>query len=360
MNIGKKSLYKILLAISLLSTSSISVFAGGTIYIPMGGDNKIIIVEEENSEILGTIEGLASVHGLAATPNGDILIAASYEEREMTDGAPPKPEGVSAADHALHHPAQGGSAKPKINMGDMISTISIIDSSSNKIIRSIDVPGAVHHVAISDNGKYGVVTHSGSGAVSIIDLETYDLVANLATGDMPNYAQFSPDSSKLYVSNAGNNTISIIDTNNWIVERNIIVGEGPEHMVLANDGSMLFVNNVGEDSVSFISLEEAKIVSTIKLTGTLHGLDISDDGKSLYVAVRGADSLVQIDIESAKQIAGVNFSTPYHVTNIKGNNRLYVSSADEPKVFVIDANSLAIVNEIEVGARAHQMVRIKR
>lgn len=358
MKFTQKPIYQITGALALLLGTALPTFADSLIYIPMGSDNNILIVEQDSGKITGTIDNLASVHGLAGTPDGKFLVAASYEEREMGAETPSKPKNISDVDHAIHHPS-GGSSAPKVKMGDMLSTVSIIDTATNKVVRVIDVPGSVHHVSVSDDGNYAVVTHTSAGSVSIIDLTSYELVANFATGDMPNYAAFSPDGKKLYVSNAGNDTVSIIDTKNWIVERNIIVGEEPEHMVLSNDGNTLFVNNVGGASTSFISLPDAKITKTINVGEIPHGLDLSDDGKTLFVAVKGDDLLVQIDVETAQKTKTISLQSPYHLTNIKNSDKLYLSSSSEPTIFIIDKKTFEKISEIDVGGKAHQMVQIK-
>lgn len=359
MNKFQKSMLQGICASTLLIASSVSSMADSLIYIPMGSENNILIVENDGGEIVGKIDNLASVHGLAGTPDGKFLVAASFEEREMGEEAPAKPEGVSDVDHAVHHPGQSGTSAPKVDMGDMISTVSIISTADNKVIRQLDVPGSVHHVAISSDGNYAVVTHTMAGTVSIIDLNTYQLSANFATGDMPNYAVFSPNGEKLYVSNAGNNTVSVVDTNNWIVERNIIVGESPEHIVLSKDGKSLFVNNAGSASTSFISLPEATVSRTINVGDNPHGLALLEDGKTLFVAVRDADLLVAINVETGEKVQKTLAPSPYHLTNIIGTNELYISSADDPKVWVVDKETLEPIDEIEVGARAHQIVQIK-
>ncbi len=359
MNLTNKPVFQTFASLALLLGTAAPASASSLIYIPMGGENNILIVENDGGEIIGKIDNLPSVHGLAGTPNGKFLVAASYEERDKMEGAPAKPEGVSAADHALHHPNQGGENAPKVKLGDSISTVSIISTKTNEIIRAIDVPGSVHHVAISPDGKYAVVTHTGFGTVSIIDLATYELSANISTGDMPNYASFSPDSKKLYVSNSGNDTISIVDIDNEIVERNIIVGEQPEHMALSSDGAILYVANVSSGSVSIVDVNIGKVTKTIDVGETLHGLDFSDDGKSLIVAVRDGEALVSINVDTFEKTQTALAPSPYHITNIVGTNEIYVSSADAPTVFIVDENTLEKLAEIGVGARAHQMVQVK-
>jgi YVTN family beta-propeller protein len=46
---------------------------------------------------------------------------------------------------------------------------------------------------------------------------------------------------------------------------------------------------------------------------------------------------------------------PYHLATIKGTGKIYVSSSDEPKVWVIDQANLHVIGEIAIGGKGHQM-----
>ena len=294
------------------------------------------------------------MHGLAKTPDGTFLVAGSYEGRSTAAKAPAKPKGVSAADHAAHH------KKPKpgaIKPGAEISTLSIISTADNKVVRRIDVPGAVHHVAVSPDGRFAVVTLPSEDKVSAVDLKTYKVVANFATGTMPNYAVFSPDSKTLYVSNAGNDTVSAVDVAKWFVRWNTPVGGSPEHVVLSKDGSRLYVNNVENGTVSVLDTAGQKVVKTISAGKGLHGIDLSEDEKTLFVASRGGNELVAVDLATGKTRKVTLKPEPYHLSVIRGAGKVYVSSAEKPMIWVVDAKSLKTIGEIPIGGKGHQIVQ---
>jgi YVTN family beta-propeller protein len=328
-------------------------FAEPFMYVPLGGEGKIVVVDTAQDKIVDMIDGLPAVHGLAGTPDGRLLIAGSYEERAPDSAAPDKPTGVTEEDHAAHHGAApaGASKTPPV-----VSTVSVIRTADKSIVRRIDVPGVVHHVAVSPNGGFAVVTHPNEGGISVIDLTSYEVVANVATGPSPNYAVFALDGSQVYVSNTGNGTVSAVDTGRWIVRWNVVVGTSPEHVVLSKDGATLYVNNVEDGTVSVIGVAEQKVVQTISVGTTLHGIDLSDDGKTLFVADLGEDKLVSVDLATGATRGATLAPAPYHLAVVRGTGKLYVSSADEPKVWVVDRNSLAVHGEIPIGGKGHQMV----
>lgn len=335
-------------------TLASAALADPLIYIPLGGEARILVVDAAGDTIIGAIDGLPAVHGLAATLDGRRLIAGSYEER-MADGLPAKPKGVSEDEHAAHHaPKKAASAADP----ESVSAVSIIRRSDGVIIRSIDVPGPVHHVSVSPDSRFAVVTRPNQDAISVIDLDTYGIVANIQTGSMPNYALFSPDGRTLYVSNAGDDAIAIIDTDGWRSRGSVQVGASPEHMVPSPAGDLLYVNNVNDGSVSVIDLAALQVLRTIDAGVVLHGIDVSADGSYLLVADVGDDRIARIDLEAgAVDIAEMPFS-PYHLTFIPGGAKVYVSSASDEILRIVDPTTLAVTGELTIGGKGHQMTPV--
>jgi len=113
------------------------------VYVPLGGEGKIVVVDAAKDEIVDTISGVTAVHGLARSPDGQFLIAGSFEEREAGGEALAMPSGISEDEHAAHH---GGSATGAGKADSVVSTVSVVRTADGSQVRRIDVPGAVHHV----------------------------------------------------------------------------------------------------------------------------------------------------------------------------------------------------------------------
>jgi YVTN family beta-propeller protein len=321
-------------------------------YVPLGGAGRIAVVDAAKDKIVDTIGGVAAVHGLASTPDGQFLIAGSFEEREAGSAAPAKPAGVTEEEHAAHH--GGAVAKPK-NDGPVVSTVSVVRVADGSVVRRIDVPGAVHHVAVGPDGRFAVVTRPNEGGISVIDLTSYEVTASLSTGPLPNYAVFSPDGGRVYVSNAGNDTVSEVDTGRWIVRRNFGAGSSPEHMVPSRDGQRLYVANADGGTVSEIATESGATLRTFDIGGVLHGIDLSDNGRTLFVAAREQDKLVAVSLHTSQVREVLLDPAPYHLASVGGTGKIYVSSAEQPNVWVIDQKDLAVLGKVSIGGKGHQM-----
>ncbi|HEC13325.1 MAG TPA: YncE family protein [Acidiferrobacteraceae bacterium] len=313
----------------------------------------MLIINAATEKKIGKIGGLVNPHGLAGTPDGKLLVTGSNQERAPGQGkTPPKPKGMSEAEHLSHHKAPTAGAAQRVGL----SHVDIIDTLSKKVLRRVEVKGAVHHNLVTADGRYAISTHTSAGGISVIDLKTYKIIKTVATGPAPNYAVSSGDGKWIYVSNAGNGTISEIDATVWIVTRNFIVGKAPEHLVMSPDGSKLYVNNVGEGTVAVIAVEKGKVIKTYSVGKRPHGVSLSDDGKTLFATSKAENTLVAIDLVTGKQRSIPLSPAPYHVTAIRGTGKLYVSSRKLPKIWVVDQKTLAITGEIKTKGFGHQMV----
>ncbi len=324
------------------------------VYIPLGSENKIVTIDPVTDTVVGAINDVSAVHGLAATPNGSFLIAGSYDERPA-GAAPAKPAVVSEEDHAAHHKASTKSASQST---PVVSTVSVIRLPSGDIVRRIDVPGAVHHVSVSPDGRSAVVTHPNADSISVIDLESFTVVATVQTGSVPNYSTFSKDSRRLYVSIAGDDAVAVIDTQDWKVSDRISVGKSPEHLVLSPDGTTLFVNNVDDGSVSAVSLHSGYKTRTFSVGAGLHGIDLSDDGEKLFVASVDDQKVVAMNLDGKIFNSIRTAALPYHLAAVRKFGKVYVSSVDEPKVWILKQSDLSLSGEIQTGGKGHQMVQV--
>ncbi len=353
-----KPLFQLTLLAATLVSPLAQAVADTTVYVPLGSAGEVLVIDADRDTVVGTIADLPDVHGLASAADGDYLVAGQYAG--VTTGeapVPTAPEGMSKAEHEAHHAKP---AAPPSAPAEALSFVSVIRADDGSIVRRIEVPGAVHHTAVTPDGRHAVATHPNQGGISVIDLSAFRALTTVETGPSANYAVFGPDGGRVYVSNAGNNTVSEIDTRHWVVRRNFETGASPEHMVLSPDGATLYVNNVDDGTVSEISLRQGTAVRTFEIGGALHGIDVSQDGRTLFVNGRGENKLVAIELASGRMRSTPLAPSPYHLAVIDGTGKLYVSSAEEPKLWVVDQESLRVLSEIPIRGEGHQMVVVQQ
>lgn len=356
MNIIKRSGFPLF---GLVMTLPLLVMGGTEVYVPLGSANAIAIVDADKDQVVAEIPEINSSHGLAVSWDGRFLVAGSQSERPKGT-VPGKPDDISEEDHAAHHGAAGKVAVPLNEKGESSGMVYLVDAEKRRVLRIIDVPGAVHHTLVTPDGRYAVVTHPGRGSVSVVDIHGHNVLTELPTGPSPNYVVSKRDGTRIYVSNAGNETVSEIDTDTWTVLRNLPAGKTPEHLVLSPDERYLYAANPGGGSVSRIDLESAEITQRYAVGGAAHGVDLSDDGRFLFASSKADDKLVAYDLASGELRTVPLSPAPYHITAIRGTGKLYVSSRKAPKIWVLDQQTLRLRGEVPIRGEGHAMAVTNR
>ncbi|ODV12969.1 MAG: hypothetical protein ABT20_03095 [Rubrivivax sp. SCN 70-15] len=315
--------------LALYATAAV---AAPTVYIPLGSANQVIAVDAATDRIIASYANVIDAHGLVATPDGEYLIAGSVKETPAKEGS----TGGPASQLHLVHPQHG------------------------HVMQTIAVTGWTHHQAITPDGRYVISTHPVRGGISVLDLQSNQIVKTIATGASPNYTVITRDGSRAFVSNSGGGNISEIDLKTWGVTRTLESGPAPEHLVLSADEGTLYALNPRAGSITAVSVQTGKTVNTFALGGKLHGLDIGDDGQRLFVSDLEGNRLIALDPRDGSRRELSLSPAPYHLNTIHGTNKVYVSSRNEPVIWVVDQNSLALVGTIKLpGGTGHQMATVR-
>ena len=320
-----------ILTLSLLGLlgGSFNALAEPLVYVPLGSGNQVIEFDAATDKITKTFSDVNNPHGLVATPDGEYLVAGSLNETPLKKGQ---------------------------NASTPNSQLALIHVAHGHVMSTIDVAGWSHHQAISPDGRYVVSTHPTRGNVSIVDLDENQLITTVKTGPAPNYTVFTQDGKRAYVSNSGNNTISEIDTSQWQVLRTLKAGPAPEHLVFSADEKSLFVTNPRAGKVSQIDIASGEVAQSWKIGAKVHGLDIGDDGKTLFISARKDQLLTALDTTTGAKQSIKLAPQPYHLNTVRGTGKVYVSSRNQPLIWVIDQKNLKIINEIKLPAgEGHQM-----
>lgn len=132
----------------------------------------VLMVNAEGGEAVKRIAGLEAVHGLLGEPGEPYPLADSYSETELE--AIPEPtqtEGVYEIEHAARNSV--AQDKPIGSSDASINILSVPDATSGKIVRRIEVPGAVHQTAISSDERYAVAIHRSGNGTSVINMMSF-------------------------------------------------------------------------------------------------------------------------------------------------------------------------------------------
>ena len=88
----------------------------------------------------------------------------------------------------------------------------VFDIATNKVTKTIDVPGPATGVALSPDGAKAYVTCGlPKGVVAVIDVAAGNVAGTIPAGHTPVGPSVSPDGKRLYVCNRFDNNVSVID-----------------------------------------------------------------------------------------------------------------------------------------------------
>ena len=322
----------VLLALLCLGGGAFAV-AAPIAYIPLGSANQVIAVDAASGKIIRSYSGVENPHGLAATPDGDYLVAGSLKETPVPAGAP--------------------SDTPN-------SKLYVIHPGHGHVMAEIPVPGWTHHEAVTPDGKYVISTHPTRGGISVVDVINNKVYKTIKTCPSPNYTLVTKDGKRAYVSNSGNGTLSEIDLAKWEVTRSLEAGPTPEHLVFSPDEKTIYVSNDRAGTVSVVSVKEGKVETTYKIGKRVHGLDLGDDGKTLFISSRSEDRLVALDTQTGERRVLTLSPEPYHLDKIPGTGKVYVSSGKAPIIWVVDQKTFTVADTIRLPAgEGHQIAVIR-
>lgn len=320
----KRISFSFALAVGIAAT--VPVMAEPLIYVAAGSANKILVIDTKDNRVIKEFSDIANPHALTATPDGEYVIAGSLATQVGPDGKK--------------------------------GTVYLIHPEHGHVMTEFDVPGAIHHQAISPDGRFVVSTHPTLGGVSYTDLQGEGGVMFLKTGRVPNYTVFTNDGKTAYVTNSTDGTISVINVANWTVRRTLKAGKTPEHMSLSKDGTTLYVVNALPGTVSAVSVATGGVVDNFLIGKGAHGLDLSEDGSALFATSKKSGIVVKVDLRTSRRQELALAPSPYHLEALHGTGNIYVSSSKSPKIWVIDANTFEVKDEIAISGKGHQMTLV--
>ncbi len=242
---------------------------------------------------------------------------------------------------------------PKIYVGNsQDNTVSVIDSSTDKIIKTISLSGNPEGMAITLDDKFVYVGGTNTSSITLLDTRSDAAIYGIDAGASTKGFAIAPDGSELIAAVPANDNFVIIDT-----ASNKLIGKIPLPAVTAITidpaGEYGFANS---ESLKHYSLNEFTIATSamlfpIPVPYPIREMSFSPDSKSIYFTVNGQDTLEVMNIFDKKITAEIPVgSSPFYITfTHDGKTGLVVSQGDNNLV-LFDPKTNAIITKIKVGA----------
>jgi YVTN family beta-propeller protein len=173
------------------------------------------------------------------------------------------------------------------------SNVVVFDMKTRTILTRIPVdinPGAV---VLTPDGKRLFVSNWSSESVSVIDTATNKVIRTLHVGMNPNDMKISDD-GRLFIACSNDNTIHVIDTKSLqILERLSTTltplapeGSTPDALLIDNKRKLLYVANADNNSIAVIRIsnrEHSSVRGFIPTGWYPSAMTLADRGDTLYI-----------------------------------------------------------------------------
>ncbi|MDD3041086.1 PGF-pre-PGF domain-containing protein [Bacteroides sp.] len=197
-------------------------------------------------------------------------------------------------------------------------------------------------------GPFAYITNAKSNKVSVIDTTTNNIIATINVGSDPWGVAVSSDGTKAYIANVYSNSISIIDTTTNTVISTVNVGREPFGVAVSPDGTKVYVANYLSDTVSVIDTKTNAVTATVDVALYPFGIAVNPDGTKVYVT-SNYHTISVIDTITNTVIAKVNgILNPWGVAVNPEGTRVYVSSRSNT-INVINTTTNTVIAIVRVG-----------
>lgn len=266
-------------------------------------------------------------------------------------------------------------------------SVTKIDATSNQVLQTIKVEGAVHNVQVSPDGKLVGATvvpsmsdmegmseaedqegghgedgdHEMSGYAYFYDTVSDELVKKVEVGIHPAHLVFTMDGKNVLVANNEGNNVTVLDAKTFQTVGTIPAGKGPHGFRVSADSKFAYVANMSEDTVSVLNLQTMVEEKKIKVGSTPVTTGVTSDGKTLVVPLNAENAAVIVDLATEKMIKVPVGNGPAQVYIPSDNKYAIIANQGTEQnpsnsISKIDLATNQVIATIETGKGAHGVV----
>src|ERR1700730_278081 len=199
--------------------------------------------------------------------------------------------------------------------GEENDKVLVFDTSTNKLIHTIEESKAPHAILYRGDLKKLFVVEGDAAAVKVYDGESYKPLSEIKVSTDADSIVYDPATHYLYVVNGGREAhtpyslISVIDTNSSKKLRDIKINSNHvEAIVLEKSGPRMFINLTAKSAVGIMDRNKSALTATWPLPAedklnVAMALDEADH--RLFVVTRNPGKLIVLDSDTGKVVTSV-------------------------------------------------------
>jgi DNA-binding beta-propeller fold protein YncE len=199
--------------------------------------------------------------------------------------------------------------------GEENDKVLVFDTSTNKLIHTIEESKAPHAILYRGDLKKLFVVEGDASAVKVYDGESYKPLSEIKVSTDADSIAYDPATHYLYVVNGGREAhtpyslISVIDTNSSKKLRDIKINSNHvEAIVLEKSGPRMFMNITGKDAVGVMDRNKSALTATWPLPAgdKLNvAMALDEANHRLFVVTRNPGKLIVLNSDTGKVVTSV-------------------------------------------------------
>lgn len=212
-----------------------------------------------------------------------------------------------------------------------------IEEANGSIVQTISLgPVLPEGIAINAGLNKAYVAHSGN-LVSVIDLSTNRVIKQIDTGYYNHMIAVNEVTDRVYVTRTEYNRVTVINGATDAYLTSVLVGSNPWGVAVNSKTNLIYVANTGSNTVSVINGATNAVIKTIAVQSRPVGIAVNEAANRVYVANEYSYSLSIIDAginEVVETVSSVGVQ-PVGVAANPRTGKVYVTNAGGGNVTVI-------------------------
>jgi YVTN family beta-propeller protein len=284
------------------------------------------LIDPATNRVVGEITGVEIPHGVTSSPDGRRLYLSNEHltALDVIDAATLKLTArIPLSGRPNNVALSKDGAKVYVGIRQAPGAVDVIDTAALKNVKSVPVKGEIHNVYVTPDGRFAVAGSIAQKTISIVDTASDTLVRSieLSAGIRPMAFDTNPDGStrRIYVQLSDFHGFVAVDfaTGKEVarVEHPAIEGEhphtdglqgAPAHgLAVSPDGTRLWSTSKVYGYAYVHALPDLKEVGRVFVGQHPEWVTFTPDGRFIYVAAAGDNQVFVVDTTSLTVVARV-------------------------------------------------------
>lgn len=246
-------------------------------------------------------------------------------------------------------------------------SITVIDMQALKAIKTIEGLAEPLNITFTPDGSKAYVGNYGAHWVGIVDVTRHELIKKIQIDTVPGISRLdpgkylteikgifnatpSPDGRFLYAADGDLGVVGVIDTREDKVVKVIRVGPDPWRVYMGHDGKYGISANNGDGTISIIDTQKNEVAATLPAGPDLTGINFAA-GKA-FVISSTTGFIYVYDMKTLKPAGRIKIGNNLFLqtaTTDTADEKLYLGSATDNSVYIIDGRTEAVERVANVG-----------